>query len=103
MKTKQLALEVLEVIYNRRKQYDALNSKIRKIQTDFPNYIQDIDIEVEAIVVKLLDYILGDEIASYWLYEASDMKNGGMIVICEKEYPIKTFEDVIKFVNRKEK
>ncbi len=48
--------------------------------------------------VKMLDVILGDDLASYYFYEASMMQNGGKIVLTNgKEYPIQTINDVIKY------
>lgn len=54
--------------------------------------------DIEKSVVDMLDEILGDTVASYFLYECSTMKNGGKIVVGDVTYPIKTIDDVVKYV-----
>ncbi len=50
--------------------------------------------------VKLLDEILGDNIASYYFYEASLMKDGGFIEDNGVKYPIRSVKDVITYAMR---
>lgn len=100
MKTKQEALKVLNMLRVKQKQYKAINLDISILQPTFPTYLQLIESELESAVVRVLDDILGDKIASYWLYDIASV-DGGFIKIDNKEYTIKTFKDVIEFVNRK--
>lgn len=97
---KEKALVLLELIATKDKEYDVVNDMLTKIQGDFPTHVNYCDMAIEDKLVRLLNDILGDDIASYFLYEARGMPNGGMIVEDGIEYPIKTIEDVMAYVNR---
>lgn len=93
------ALALLETIRNRTDAYYKVNKDLQKLQGDFNAHVQLIDIHIETQLVDLLDNILGDELASYYLFEVSSMKEGGLIVPRRKrhptlEYRIKTIKDV---------
>jgi hypothetical protein len=101
---KKQALEIVKIMHERKEKYEIINRDIYKLMGDFPSYLQFADCDFESAVVKLLDIILGDESASYFLYECSSMPDGGFII--EKnnsKWPIKTFEDLEKYVMRNEK
>jgi hypothetical protein len=96
-----LALNTLSTIYEEQRRYDKANAVIRQIEADFPATLLPMSGACNTSVVRLLDAILGDEIASYFLYEAANMKNGGGVTERDgKEYPIKTIEDVRAYVFR---
>jgi hypothetical protein len=97
---KQLALNTLSTLHEEQKRYGRANAVIREIESDFPLNLHPINGTCSTSVVRLLDTILGDEIASYFLYEAANMKNGGAIVESTKEYPIRNIEDVRAYVFR---
>jgi len=91
-------LELLELIKTRREKYLKINVALYKLQGDFPTTVQFIDEEVEEALVAILDDILGDEIAGYYLYEASGMQDGGKITVDDREYIIKNIEDVERYI-----
>lgn len=97
---KGMALNTLEVIVARSAEYAAANKAIKSLNPDFPSLVTVIDPKIETAVVKLLDGILGDAIASYFLYEVSHMKDGGKIVENDVEWPIKSMDDVRAYVMR---
>ena len=94
----ELALNVLYIIELREGKYDEVNASIRKLIPEFTPYLTPMDSQIENMVVKLLDHILGDDIASYYLYEAKDLEEGGAIFINKHKYQIKDMADVVKFV-----
>ena len=98
---KHLAMQTLSTIHEEQKRYDQANAVIRKIEADFPATLLPMSGTCCTSVVKLLDAILGDEIASYFLYEVAVMKNGGSVTETDgKEYPIRTIDDVKAYVFR---
>lgn len=104
MKELQLqAIELIRLIEEREKEYYEVNNQLRKLQGDFYTYIQINDERVGAEMVKLLDKILkpaGCELASYYLYECTGMKDGGAIYEGIVEYKIRDIEDLKKYVFR---
>lgn len=50
--------------------------------------------------MKLLDAILENEVASYYLHECQTMNGGGEIKENGKRYPIRNIDDVRKYVFR---
>lgn len=100
---RSLALETLSTIHEEQKRYDQANAVIREIESDFPITIIPMSDTCNTSVVKLLDAILGDEIASYFIDEAVNMKDGGNVIETDgKEYPIRNIEDVEAYVYRSE-
>lgn len=97
---KEQAISLLNTLDKRKKKYDKINKSIRELQGDFPTYAQDIDTEIEAGLVKLLDAILENEVASYYLHECQTMNGGGEIKENGKRYPIRNIDDVRKYVFR---
>lgn len=95
------ALAALAVIDERWREYEAINRSIEALQEDFPSLVQMIDTKIYRAVVTALDAVLGDEIASYFLDEARNMRNGGRIVEANgTEWPIKTIDDVRAYAMR---
>lgn len=99
----KLAISILDLIQGKAKDYFQLNSEIRKLQGDFAAHVQLMDPNIETQLVGLLDSLLGDELASYYLFEASTMKDGGAIFPRAKAYPelkyrIKTKADMEKYL-----
>jgi len=98
---KEQSIALLDTIDKRKKKYDDINKRLRNIQGDSSTNIQAIDIGIEADTVSLLDIILGDEVASYYLNECNwDGVRKGRIEEYGISYPIKDIEDVKKFVFR---
>lgn len=98
-KLQEKALDTLSVIEKQRKKYEEVNDQLRKISQDFPPYVEAFDHDSFSSVVDLLDEILGDELASYYLFDAPVSGNGA-IFIDDKEYPINSIEDIKKYLNR---
>ena len=96
---KEQAIALLETIAIRKKKYSDINKRLRNLQGDFPTQIQAVDIGIESDTVALLDVILGDEIASYYLYESQD-EEGGFIEKNYVMYHIKNLDDVRNYVFR---
>lgn len=95
------ALDLLRLLVLKQDDYDNINKQIRTIQgNDFPTTIRSIDLALEDYVVNLLDSVLGDNIASYWIYECQHMKNGGSITENNIEWKITNIDSVEAFVRR---
>lgn len=100
---RSLALNTLSTIHEEEKRYEEANRVIRKIEPDFPATMLPMNGTCSTSIVKLLDAILGDEIASYFLFEAVGMTGGGKVIETDgKEYPIRNIEDVKAYVFRSE-
>jgi hypothetical protein len=98
---KNQALEVLASLDSWKKAFGEINERIKAMNPDddFGPRLSMMPSRLEDEVVKLLDAILGDEVASYFLYEAANMKGGGRILAEGVEYPIKTIGDVKRYVD----
>ena len=97
-KIKKEALALLKLIHAKEKKYRKLNDKTKELQGDFPTYIQSIDDEYYSRVTKLLDEILGDELASYLLFE-TDGSDRFYIQLKEgKKFPMRNVDDIIKYM-----
>ncbi len=78
------ALHTLAVMADREIEYKAINQSLAILQGDFHAVVNPIDPAVEKAVVDTLDSILGDEIASYFLYEVRHMKGGRHHPACQR-------------------
>lgn len=93
------ALQLLETINERSEKYLKLNKELTALQGDFASQVHPIDVAVETKLIAFLDEVLGDELATYYLYETSLMKDGGAIYPKAKKHPklvyrIKTIADL---------
>ena len=93
------ALAVIDVIEARRAEYQMVNDSLRKLQGDFPTQLPVIDSNCFHSIVDLLDKILGDELASYFLFECVGA-DGGCITVDGVEYRIKNIKDIETYLNR---
>lgn len=91
------ACDTLSLIAQRKEKYDEVNAILRNLQGDFHVSVEAMDEKVENAVIKLLDDILGAELASYWLYECGSMPNGGKITDNGKVFRIKSIGDVKRY------
>lgn len=97
----EFALNTLSTIHQEEQRYSNANRVLRGLDSDFPIQVQAVSGTIITSVVRLLDAILGDEIASYFLFEASNMKDGGKIIETDgKEWPIRSLDDVKAYVQR---
>lgn len=92
------ALEMLQTFDERKALYKAANAAIKATNPDFPSLINMIDPAIETSMLKVLDAVLGDEIASYYINEIQFMKDGGSITENGKTWRIKTVDDVRAYV-----
>ena len=97
-KLKKEALALLRLLHAKEKKYKKLNEKIGELQGDFPTHIQSIDDEYYTRVVELLDEILGDELASYLLFE-TDGSRSYSITTEKKKFPIRNVDDIEKYMD----
>ena len=92
------ALALIAFIDKRRDQYQKVNDVIRKLQRDFPTHLHAIDPECFQFIVDLLDKILGDGLASYFLFECVG-EDGGCITVDGVEYKIRNVKDIEIYLN----
>ncbi|WP_422923167.1 hypothetical protein [Singulisphaera sp. PoT] len=87
--------------YSEEQRYRETNRVLRGLDGDFPITALAASGTIVTSVVRLLDAFLGDEIASYFLFEANNMKDGGEIVEPDgREWPICSLEDVKAYIDR---
>lgn len=97
--TQERALDFLRIFDERKALYDSANKAIETLNPDFPSLVNLIDPVLEASIVTMLDAVLGDEIASYYLYEAKHMTDGGLIIEADgRSLTIRTVDDVRAYV-----
>jgi len=89
------ALALLELVHTTEKKYTELNDKIRELQGDFPTHIKAFDDECLIRTVELIDEIIGDSLASYFMWECSQ---NGSITDQNLEFPIKSVDDIKKYM-----
>lgn len=75
-----LAIDIIEGMIIDGERLGNINKELRAIYGDFSPEPQRMTPLLESRVVKLLDDILSDGLASYFLYEGQTMKNGGKII-----------------------
>ena len=97
-KLQKEALALLKLIHEKEKKYRKLNDKTKELQGDFPTYIQSIDSEYFTSIVNLIDEIIGDELASYLLFETDGSDKYYYQLKDGKKFLIRNVEDVKKFM-----
>ena len=98
-KIKKEALALLKLLHAKQKKYEKLNDKIRNLIPEFTPYVQSIDDEYYSGVTKLLDDILGDELASYLLFETDGSDRYCYHLKDGKKFPIRNVDDIIKYMD----
>lgn len=98
-KIKKEALALLKLLHAKQKKYEKLNDKIRNLIPEFTPYVQSIDDEYYSGVTKLLDDILGDELASYLLFETDGSDKYYYHLKDGKKFPIRNVDDIIKYMD----
>lgn len=66
-----------------------------KLQGDFATHIKAIDDECLTKTVDLIDEIIGDSLASYFLWECSE---NGLITDQNLKFPITSVDDIKKYM-----
>ena len=103
-KLQKQALKALDVIHKKEKKYRELNTQARELQGDFPTHIQSIDSEYMSEFIGLLDEILGDELASYLLFETDGSKAYYyQLADEEKKFYIRNTKDIETFIKWRDK
>ena len=97
------ALQALNLFELRREKSEEINDHIRKAYPEFPPLVQHMDDISEAAFVKLLDVILGGELASYYLYErpVGEMEDIRAIYENDVKYPLTTIAELALYIYRK--
>ncbi len=98
-KIKKEALALLKLLHTKQKKYEKLNDKIRNLIPEFTPYVQSIDDDYLTGVTKLLDEILGDELASYLLFETDGSDSYYYQLKENKKFPIRNVDDIIKYMD----
>jgi len=98
-KIKKEALALLRLLHAKQKKYEKLNDKIRNLIPEFTPYIQSIDDDYLTGVTKLLDDILGDELASYLLFETDGSDKYYYHLKDGKKFPIRNVDDIVKYMD----
>jgi len=71
------AIDLLELIEKKENEYFQLNRELIEVQGDFPSHIAVMDQHVHPAVLNLIDAILANQTASWYLYEMP--KSGGVV------------------------
>ena len=106
MEIKEEALQIINLIEVRREQYDEVNKQIKELQPDFTQHVHGMDDVMEGALVSLLDNILGDELASYYLYECinyTDGTNTRKVFEDGQEWPLTNIMELAAYVYRNQK
>ena len=81
-----------------------VNDAMRVLYGDFYPHQNPATTGIEATTIKLCDKILGEELASYYLYECRSMKGGGKIIEKNgKKWPIRDLKDLRKYARHIQK
>ena len=94
------ALDVLGALVAGMARYDAVNAELKSLQGDFYSHQAPMSGEIHDRVVAMLDTVLGDELASYFLYDCRTMVGGGRIVDDGRSWPIRDMDDVRAYALR---
>ena len=98
------ALNLLDLLDKRITAYWKLNVQVRNLQGELPSNLQFIDHKLEQPLFDLLDEILGDKIADYYLNECpkkDGKRDGVMLDSGSRRSLIRNIKDVKAFVERK--
>jgi hypothetical protein len=92
-------LALLKTMEDRDEAYSSVNSLIRKLEPDFPVQLQNIDTQISRNLFGLINAILDDDIAEYYMFEARHMKGAGKITEKDgREWPIRNIDDVRAYI-----
>lgn len=97
------ALKCLQVVVDQKAAYDEINKAIATVQgglIDNP-FLLAMDEKVEVAVSALLDHILGDEIATYFLCEVPVLNGEAFFQHHDRRWPLRTVEDVGIYVRER--
>lgn len=93
--TQEAVLDLMEVMIRREAIYEAANSELRALDSDFPMRVQFIDGDLWRPIMNLMDVAAGDTAPSYFMDEARAMKDGGATIEADgTRWTFKTLDDV---------
>jgi len=98
------SISLVEEISLIKREFDKINDNLRSADSnnDFATRLSPIALGIEVKLIKLLDEIfaeIGDsQLASYFLYEAQNMKGGGEIVVDGVNFRLQSIADLKKYV-----
>ena len=92
------ACNLLALIAKRKRDYERALKPLQALQGDFNIDMDAMDAVLEDAIIKMLDKMLGAELASYWLYECDGGEGrAGRIEDNGKEWRIKSIGDVRRY------
>ncbi len=91
----EMALDAIRVIDATNRRHKKATKHLALIHQDF-QWLSPIPSAVEAALVKILDEILGDDLASYYLYQS--IPGGGLIEENGRTWPIRTVDDIAAYI-----
>ena len=93
----------MQNIVDQKEKYDKINEEIKKLQPDFSSLVNFVDGKILDKLIKLIDEILGEKLASYFL-ECQSMKGGGKITIDNREvFSIRNIKDLEFYLENRRK
>jgi hypothetical protein len=98
---REAALVIIEKLMEAQPAFDALNEQMSILNSGTTTMFAPMAECVADKVVDLLDIVLGEELASYFLYDCQCMGDGGSIKeIDGTVWPLKTIANLRTYVNR---
>lgn len=93
------ALDMLRKLDDLDKRHAPYMDALRELQPDI-GIVSPLPSDIETEIVGLIDTVLGaDEIAAYLRWEASTMRDGGAVIVNDREYPIRNVDDVAAYLD----
>lgn len=99
MKFKKEILDFIKFYSKKQKKFNKINNEFEKFEFSSFKKFNLIDSEIEERLFHLLDTILGDQIASYFLF-CSNQKGGGILEVGSTKYQIKNLNDLENYFNK---
>ena len=91
------ALSALQSIVDAGDRHAAAQSALRALHEDF-QWLAPIPTAVETAMVALIDAVLGDDLASYFLYDCR--RNGRLTMPDQTEYLIRSVDDIAHYLEQ---
>lgn len=90
-----ITIEMIGMIESQEKELCDINKRLQSIYGEFYPHMPLCAEKLHERLLFLLDSILGDGMASYYLYERPSMGNGGKVIEANgKDWPITTLEEL---------
>src|SRR5574343_783412 len=97
------AIELLDLLDKSKKDARQINKSMEDVfGKDFPPRVCVITEALEDKLVKLLDEVFNQELASYYLYDCVNLSTGerhGRIVLNGKDFPLRNIDDIKHYLD----